>query len=301
MPYGLPSGAQLRVDICRAEGSDTHRDLVEQAFRIPANEVSAMASAFRRSSVNSIDSFLARRPEYTKIGKALIAAHLCAREKFAELFYTQGTDDHWYQYLWNSLIENAANAEEFAQNQVRFISFNYDRSLEAFLHDSFKNTYGIFDDATAEKGWRHLLISHVYGQLGAFGISNDEEKGIRAYSVDTTAGSLRTAAKGIRVIPEDRHDSEEFLRARDWFGWARYVYILGFGFDGLNCTRLAFPEVLKGKVTLGGKLPYVRASIYQLTKAEERRAQALICGAHSTLETQNDRNTMTLRLFGLPN
>jgi len=148
-PYGFPCGAKLRSLICDAasDHNPANRALVELGFE--AEAVRNIASEFQDSNVPSIDAFLSRRPDLVEIGKHVIAANLCCEENPTAIS-SEETKDHWYRYLWSRLIEDTDSPHQLINNEVRFISFNYDRSLEYFLYVSTKRTYGV-DDALALK------------------------------------------------------------------------------------------------------------------------------------------------------
>ena len=291
MPYGFPSGAQLRDTIC--EGANDGAWLTGVLYdymAIAPPDTQDFARAFLASNVASIDSFLSRRGEYTDIGKLAIAACLCVKEK-PEWIYAKPNDDDWYHLLWNKLIESTKNRQEFAQNEVRFISFNYDRSLEYFLHTSTKNTYGGSDDK-AMAAWSHLEILHVYGMLGKFGYAPGQL--VRQYSEELTDGLIFTAANGIHVIPEARQDDEVFKKARRWFDWAEQICFLGFGFDPLNVERLGLDSVLVYKREKSIQMPTIVASIFGKTNAEKFAIQNKLCPT-SGWQSLTEKNAMTLR------
>jgi hypothetical protein len=118
---------------------------------------------------------------------------------------------------------------------VKFITFNYDRSLEHFLYERLLATFAISDDQ-ALAIVRKLAILHVYGSLGRFGISVSGTD--LPYQPTHNTQSLLIAANAIRVIPEARDDSDEFKTAREWLSHAERICFLGFGFDSLNVRRL---------------------------------------------------------------
>lgn len=67
------------------------------------------------------------------------------------------------QNLFNSLNRPF---QEFGENPVSFIRFNYDISVEYYLFNCLKNSYRQTDDEGA-KQLRKIPIVHVHGNLGA--------------------------------------------------------------------------------------------------------------------------------------
>ena len=50
-------------------------------------------------------------------------------------------------------------------NNIKFITFNYDRLLENFLAVSMQNSFSHFRNEVLEKV-KQMSIEHVYGKLG---------------------------------------------------------------------------------------------------------------------------------------
>ena len=299
-PYGLPLGSELRADICAAarEGNAAAH-AVAQVGGFTHGDIRHVATTFLRSGVNSIDAFLARYDHLVDVGKALIAALLCSKENPDEIF-SEMNPDHWYRLLWNVLIDGARHGRDLKQNNVRFLTFNYDRSLEYFLHEATKGTFGL-NDTAAFAEWSQMEVLHVYGSVGEFNFADGEHIGrTRPYSKEIRPRELGAAAAGINIIPEGRDDAPVFRTARQWFDWAGNVYVLGFGFDHLNCSRLGFASVLKTKSSEKQPFPSIQASVFGLTPAEVARAQKHLLENLRLWDTFNERNTMTLRLAGFP-
>jgi len=242
IPYGFPSGATLRNRICEA-ASHKASGLAYSMFRhlgFEMEEVHEFATAFRDSRLASIDSFLSRRREYSDIGKLVIAALLIPSEQEAE--FNLNVDDDWYFYLWNAIISNVSDISELSFNQLRIFTFNYDRSIERYLHTAIINTFNVSNEEALE-ALSHFNIHHVYGSLGLYGYIDDFENSVRAYSGEHSKEAIQVAASKIRVIPEARSDDAIFIKAKEAFNWAEHVCFLGFGFDSLNIERLGFNSV----------------------------------------------------------
>lgn len=81
----------------------------------------------------------------------------------------------WYQYFCDKLN---TSFEEFDQNKISIITFNYDRSLEHSLFTALKNSYAKNDRDCASK-LKNIPIVHVYGQLGYLPWQDHIERPIR--------------------------------------------------------------------------------------------------------------------------
>lgn len=280
IPYGFPSGWELRNKICEAaEGvsSKTVTDL-NTALGIPCEDIIEFARNFKKSKLLSIDTFLSKHPKYSVIGKTLIAQQLIPKE----LDYVLDAlliDDDWYCALWNALAANATSVAELAENKIKILTFNYDRSLERYLHSAISNTFNV-SEGEALDALKYFDIQHVYGSLGEFGISNDYSKNIRSYTGTFDRNSVDVAIKCLKVIPEARAEDSIFLKAREAFTWADHVCFLGFGFDPLNVQRLGFKAL-----TLTGRsheMPVrVVMSAYQSTSGEVDIARDSVLGAYN--------------------
>jgi hypothetical protein len=294
MPYGFPSGAQLRDNICGAANHQSAlANLIAGSVGIRVEEIMGFASAFHRSSLLSIDAFLARRPEFTRVGKLCIAAELIKCE-VPQFLRRLDNKDHWYALLWEALSRDAASVEDICANEVQFITFNYDRSLEYFLFEAVKNSFGTTDeDALAVV--KKLGIIHVYGSLAEFHFA--PTGGARSYVNDVTGRTIENAAEGIRVIPEARDGDAVFATARHAIGNCKRLCFLGFGFDSLNLQRLDIPGLLEWRHE---STPLIVASALGKTPTECEFYRKRVCGARSRpWETHDWENSVTLRRSGV--
>lgn len=290
MPYGFPSGAQLRHKLC----SSAPGGALKKHFGIDELKVFSFSRAFLMSRQPSIDTFLAKRDDLVEIGKLCIAVTLCSLEQASSLFKPD-CDDDWYLPLWSAMQDDAHAPASIATNPVRFVTFNYDRSLECFLLEAIKNSFRATDEESARVCSR-ISIQHVYGQLGAFRW-HDGSTG-RVYAYGNTADDIEAAAKDIRVIPETREDDSTFQAVRASVEWAEQICILGFGFDPLNMQRLALHSVFEWLTERGKKPPPVFASTYGMTPAEVARVGQAYFSRTNFIPFPH-KNLMTLRESGV--
>ena len=290
-PYGLPLGAELRNSICKAaDGHGTLAKTLRRFANIDIGRTIDFARQFKQSHVKSIDAFLAKRSEFTELGKLAIAAVLIEKENPEKLVNTIDTE-HWYSYMWNLMIQDINDISQLRSNRIKFITFNYDRSLEYFLHLATKNTFGV-DDQMAQQSLRGLEILHVYGSLGQFHYMSGDK--VRQYSDDQNDVSLQIAANGIEIIPEARDDSKEFSTARRFCVEAESIGFLGFGFDPLNIERLGLADILRWRTENKRGAPRIVASALGVTNAEILRFKKQLCPSE-IWEPVKDNCLMTLR------
>jgi hypothetical protein len=75
-----------------------------------------------------IDHFLAWNESLRPIGKLLIAAVILECEAKRSV-----RDGGWYRFLVHKLVYGCSESADILRNNVRFITFNYDASLENYL------------------------------------------------------------------------------------------------------------------------------------------------------------------------
>lgn len=299
MPYGLPSGDALLKAICvdAADHISPMTQSLEAAGLATRQDLKNLAFALARSKQSSIDAFLARREDLWGVGKVAIAHTLCQRER-PNAIYGECDGDDWYQLLWGAMTTGVDRLEQLAENQVRFVTFNYDRSLEFMLHEAIKHTFNV-DHRAADVARLQIPVLHVYGQLGTLALSDGGDA--RAYSPSVSGDAIKIAASGLRIIPEARKDDSGFGEARAWFQWAQRICFLGFGFDPLNVERLGLASVLAyiRKHPQTERIPSLFASAYQMTPKEVTQRIHDPLGPTATTAVINDRNLMTLRTTGV--
>jgi len=154
-----------------------------------------------------VDAFLEHRIEFLDIGKAAIASRLIGLEDKDRIFTTKNS---WYQHLYGALN---CTQSEFADNALSVVTFNYDRSLECYLHACLANTYGVSEERAAEL-LEHIPIVHVHGSLGRLPWQSGDAK-VQPYSAELNPESVAAARDSIKVIHEGHHKDLVLQEARD--------------------------------------------------------------------------------------
>lgn len=193
-------------------------------------------SEFSKSSIYSIDYFLEKRNEFTEIGKMSIASCLIRYENDLEL--RNHANGNWYMYLYDRLN---SSFEDFDKNNISFITFNYDRSLEQFFRSALKSTFNKSDDECAAKV-RKIPIVHLYGHLGLlpWQLQDINNEVCFPYTHEVIKHRVINALKTLKLINFERRieDSEEFKAAYKLIESAQKIYFMGFSFDEINVERL---------------------------------------------------------------
>jgi hypothetical protein len=262
-PYGYPLGGGLIKEICNNIGNANLTPFVRNLNYLGSSqkEIIKFKTSLELSGKNSVDAFLEHRQEFIKVGKEAIASVLIGKESESKLFQAE---DSWYKYFYNKLN---TSIEQFDQNRVSIITFNYNRSLEHYLYTALINSYPITPEQCAKK-ISGLKFIHLHGQLSSLpwqsklSYTNSKLSDIsikdfspldfgRTYSnKDFTVEDIRKAADGIKIIHEefDYKNDEAFIEAKEVISRADRIYFMGFGYNETNITRLQIP---KGKNIVG--------------------------------------------------
>lgn len=277
MPYGFPSGAKLREQLCNPQ----FMLALQKNGSFDDREISIFCEAFLKSSMASIDAFLARRGDqrvmeggatFAEIGKAGIAISLISCENIHNL-YNFDNPDNWYHYLWQLIGDSL---EDIGKNKLSIVTFNYDRSLEMFLLLAIRHAFGVTEEVAAEH-LRKIPIIHVYGKIGELACFGHEADRCRSYVAYPSAKDIKIAAEGIRVIAEHRDDSPEFGQAHKALISADRICFLGFGFDATNVKRLNIFEILKKRfIDSGFYHPNVYSTTIGMLRSERERVLRLL-------------------------
>jgi hypothetical protein len=248
VPYGFPTGYQLRINICNGidEKLRKLKNYSEDELIYPEEvlqEVRRLAEVFNKSGVLSIDLFLARNPSFEEIGKYCIFTEIYTCEKKYNI--TSIVEDNWYQILFNKIIQDCIGIDGYKNlknNHLSIITFNYDRSLDYFLEVAIKNAYYeskiMKQIDSGEVNIQDIYgfdIIHVYGRIGKLPSQNNG-KGIEFNSEHTPI--FHPLLKNMRLINQRSDDDDtinKLLSAAD------KVLFLGFGFDSENMKLLGFP------------------------------------------------------------
>jgi hypothetical protein len=194
------------------------------------------------------------------VGKLAIAYCLIPFENEAKL-YQPLRGGNWYEYLAGKLD---SVFEEFGNNRLSIITFNYDRSLEHYLLNYLINLHGKSPDECA-RALEQIPIVHVYGQLGE---KPYPQPGCFRYRPDQLKHFIyvKTAAAGIKLYHEEAETSS--ASARELLKRARRVCFLGFGYHSFNLARL----------NIGGLSTYQRRSSERLADSLKRKCRMLQIG-----------------------
>jgi hypothetical protein len=242
-PYGFPTGLGLSQaivsNLCKlspnsSRGKNDWVPFLQANFGIPTELMHTFAEDLHHSRI-SVDAFLEHRPEYIQIGKLSIALSLMAHEHERKLLNAQR---NWYDYL---RLKLNASFNEFGNNQLSIITFNYDRSIEQYLFMVLKHTYGKTAEQCAEQ-INKIAIIHVHGKIGALPWQDPKS---RSYEPRQDPESVEIAKEQIIIISEGEDSSSEFREAFKVMESADRgrIFFLGFGYNDASMKRLKISQI----------------------------------------------------------
>ena len=252
-----------------------------------AEEFFQFRQAFLRSGQPSVDAFLERRPNFLRVGKLAIAYCLIPFEDEAKLYrpdLSRGGD--WYEYLSTKLN---SSFEEFGNNKLSIITFNYDRSVEHYLLNSLLKLHGKQPDECAN-ALAQIPIVHVYGQLGQHPYPQRECLEYRPDLVQH-AVYVKRAAAGITLYHEEAEAAS--AEARELLSRAKRICFLGFSYNSFNVARLS----IGGSLDLSTMIIGTTRGLFgiEIQDAKNRLAEALGGDIHLRQQVNFEDNLDILR------
>jgi hypothetical protein len=262
-----------------------------------AVECDALISRLNSVQPLLIDHFLAWNESLQPIGKLMIAAAILECEAawvqaranqnrrldFAASPIRPTNDeinrldikryqDQWYRFIVHKFVCGCEKSADLFKNNVHFVTFNYDCSLEHYLYQAL-NAIDILSNKDVTSFLSDGRIIHVYGSVHR-GIPTDAD--IIQSGVASALGSpfsaplnfdlafaprkmfldqCLSASENLRTIdPIDKEAEGEALEtARSWISDAGVVYMLGYGFDRNNNRRIGIEPILDNSHGPSGK------------------------------------------------
>jgi hypothetical protein len=246
-PYGFPSGKDLVAQILHTNLPNALGELVAD-LHISQDELAAFQEDLRLSDLPSVDAFLENNAKYSKVGKLIIAFFLCKCETTDNL-YSTNRPDNWCQYLVDTMLRNYS-FPDIDKNNLAFITYNYDRSLEYYLFNALTRSYQTIAEQECIVKLAKFPILHLHGSLGAPDYYRQPNS--RAYKPDLTAAQLLKASNEIHIISEKVEKYTEFGHAYNLISNADRIMFLGFGYNPANLGRLRLDDHLKPEADLWG-------------------------------------------------
>ncbi|MCE5213820.1 MAG: hypothetical protein LLF83_03770 [Methanobacterium sp.] len=252
-PYGYPVGNGLRTDIISSlrEMVKNNNGWVNE-LNYSKDFVSDFAHRLAISDAPSIDTFLEKnknRLYYSEFGKISIVDIISRAENNLPNFQQENKNknefeiDHWYKYMVKKLSK--LEVDNFFEN-LRIISYNYDRSLENYL---FNPLLGYLDTNEAVKIMNKLKIIHMYGRLDPLQWEGTDWNN-RYYGEAINSNDLFKLSKTINLIHETK-ESHAIKIANDYIDESGKVYFLGLDLhNNLSNIEMLDTDLLEKKEIL---------------------------------------------------
>ena len=230
------------------------------------------------SLILTIDQFLKNHSgdrEFYQFGKMAIAQSILQFEYKAE----QATNPKnssiksidWIQYLLTEL-DKSEDWQRILQNTL-FITYNYDRVLELFLH-RYLTVDKHMEDGEAHQFIEGMDIHHINGYIGPL-------REVPFGKIDS--GKIQIIAESIRTVWDKRVEEDEAAMIKDKLEQAGRVFILGTSFIRKNFELISFTKSnmkMKNKVVI--------ASGYGLSEYQRKRAVKML-GHRSIVGIQENK------------
>jgi len=219
--YGLPSSSAL-IEAAQSDRSEALRLALQTHLHQDVDrDLVRFQEMIEKAKPFSIDRFLETQPEADRIiGKALISHALLKCQTMDRLYGRRGDardyvdryyDNDWMRWLLEYM--KADILEEFLVNKVRFITFNYDQSLDTLLTNALLARYRHVGIEDAKRRIQDRIV-HVYAQIGtcAYERTDDLQHDHRI------AEAIRRGIERIQIISEgdDVSRVREFQIAHRW-------------------------------------------------------------------------------------
>lgn len=261
-PYGYPTGAELRKIII-TEFYNELSILLKQSSIPPdkkqshLREAKKFIDAFDKSSIVSIDKFLSLNPIFSYYGKIAIIVSIYKKEKLSKFREEVDPKQDWYTLLFNRMIstfDKSSDFDKFCENKVAFITFNYDRSFEYFIYESFyytswENRHEI-ESASLDINYinRNKYIPfpfiHVYGQVDKIKEFDGSD-----YREKFDFSDIEKLSENIRVIGERANNIDEIKRI---ITESERIFFLGFGYAKENMDSIGILDIINEKWQIYG-------------------------------------------------
>jgi len=264
VPYKFPTADQLNKDIIEHfennlknwatenyRQSPLDRNRINWAIKKIVDDTEKFRGNFRKGPGLSIDRYLTDNPSFLSPGKKAILLSIALKEHLSRFLYEVDIEyrkQDWYKDLFNELIKDFRGPKncQINKNHVSFVTFNYDRSLEHFLHMSLTSHYTEMSTDILTEEILSIPIIHVYGTIGnlPWQNSNSVEYGSRLNEYD-----INQLVDNLFVIKEERENPNAEL-AKAEIQKAKRIFFLGFGFAEDNLQVLDIPKILPDDVEI---------------------------------------------------
>jgi len=240
-------------DINNTRSSVERRMMLAESHTRTIQESETLIEKLEANNPLVIDHFLNLNPKLRELGKLLIADALRSsfikhnEKKYFDFGrkandeYDHHDSDDWVRFVVHELTSSYTNdpSEIFTGNNVVFITFNYDRSLERRIIEAL-SANEVVGDKNMITNFVNERVIHVYGELNDVSIPNCYDEYVTRWNEAFQASrDLCVIGNVDKNKYRDRHEI-----AKNCIFGARNIFILGFGFDETNCGLIGLNSVI---------------------------------------------------------
>jgi hypothetical protein len=246
--FKFPQGIGLVNNIVQAltgKGSGEYKKFRGELVGLFGEETTLrMADALTKSGLISIDRFLEQHranEEFQQIGYGCIALVINYHEQEHALY---DDDQSWYRMLHNKMYDVTNSFQEYVGLPIRFVTFNYDRTLEMYLFNALSNSFP--GEVQGLEHFQELInqkIIHAHGSLGTLA-----ELPFNSWYGKDPFDPMKTGPT-LSIVGDEAAD---LGLAKEWITTATDIHFLGFGYDHVNLEKLGIPVDNKANCRLMG-------------------------------------------------
>jgi len=223
--YGFPTNRQLR-DIVTSVITEQKTLLLKRNIR---DETLILFERDIKTGVfNTIDALLKQKDSeaYRDVARNVLALALIP---YKESNVSEGKfdDNCFYRFLFTKMVRDS-NKDTFLNNQVIFITFNYDRSFEFFMRDALEVQWNL-PKHELKQILSNLNLIYLHGKLGLHTLENDNYG--RESNQQSDHINLLLTSNQIKLVVDIENTTAQYDKAHKAIASARNIYFLGFGFD----------------------------------------------------------------------
>lgn len=252
--YGYPTGNKLNEDLIKRLPNELN-GLASRTGRhfYDEKELVRFSEVYSESHPTLVDYFLAKTPiqKWKEIGKYGITLSLIEAEmKYASSSKFSYYDKDWFSILFDRMTSDILKQSDlvrFKENQVSFITFNYDRSLEMLFFETLKSNYDL-DESKIYEMVSGINIFHAFGRMPLLQYEDKTKQFFHPFGSDITETLITNTLKNILTIHERKSELDWI---NDEISKAKRIFFLGFGFADENINLLnMFNNILHNKTQI---------------------------------------------------
>jgi hypothetical protein len=248
------SSANISCYINKPEHIQKARDAIIEYYKHELKEIDKIHSILEDiiqslEFTSSIDNLLydfRNSPDIQTIGKIVIVTAILKAENESALANPSEYDNikptlegTWYYSLFLELNKQAVLSEFIRRlNNIYFIIFNYDRTLEYYFYNAIMRFYKTNPRETADIV-NNMNIYHPYGQIGFLDFQENAIK--NSFGKIKSDNTLLLSSLIKTFMLDNIVNDEEYKKACDFLYDSEKVFFLGFAFYPQNIDLL-YPQ-----------------------------------------------------------